>query len=494
MCLSALPAVLDPWFEEAPARGGGFSAALLAVRPRLVYNSAYPDDRNNGALWAGRGIGAAVSAGVELSVGPLSAALYPTFAYQGNSAVDLPVTTRPGFDSLTYAWRRIDWVQRYGTEPYTTIDPGQSVVRVDMAGFAVGASTENLWWGPGQRNSIIMSSSAPGFPHVFVGTSRPAMTPIGRVNAEFVWGRLAESEYFDTLSDNNERLFAGMTLTYEPRGLTGLQLGFNRAFTHVPDSVSNSQFIFGLFDPVLKEGLRTPENPEGQSPDDQIGSIFARWVLQPAQFEVYVEWSKADYNVNWWDFLHEPDAAQGYTMGFQKIVTRKTDWLRLTGELTHLNASTTFRTRGSGTPISYYTHARVIQGYTHNGQLLGAWIGPNSNSQYLGVDWIGRKFAAGGYLERVSRDVDIYHTRFADTHRRHGHDTELMYGVRGSLTRGPAALTWRAGSSIRSSRNFLRLSGVTGGEAFDYLREKNFSFELSGLIHVNSLLRKPAGT
>ena len=486
VCGDRAPRVLSPWLDDgadahAPIR-------LLPVRNLTVFNSAYPDERNNGAMWAGRGMSSAVSLGMRATYGPLTVQVAPVFAWQANGDVRLLDTTSVGpYSGLTQRIRRIDIPQRFGTNSFTTIAPGQSVIRLDVAGAALGVSTENLWWGPAQRNAIILSNTAGGFPHVFGGTGKPLKTPIGLFRMEGVWGRLDESEHFDTIPSNDERLFSGLTFTYEPRFLPGLQLGFNRVFTFLSDSVSTSDFIFRLFQPALKESLMTEENPTGSDPDDQIGSLFARWVLQPAQFEVYAEWAKADHNVDWWDLLNQPDHGQAYTLGFQKVFTKPDYWIRVNGELTHLNASTTFRSgRGGGVVVTYYVHSRLLQGYTHEGQLLGAWIGPGSNTQHIGADVVRQTFSVGGYVERVAHDVDAYYSRFAAVYTRHGHDTEFGVGTRGLFSFSNIGVSWRGGWNIRRNRGFIGLDGTNR----DYLVENNWSFELNGIAHPSQWLRK----
>ena len=49
-----------------------FDSAHLSAAPadqRITLNSAYPLDRNNGALWAGRGLSTAVNAGLSVKSG-----------------------------------------------------------------------------------------------------------------------------------------------------------------------------------------------------------------------------------------------------------------------------------------------------------------------------------------------------------------------------------------------------------------------------------------
>jgi hypothetical protein len=185
-------------------------------------NTAYPRGRNLGAVWAGKGVSTELRGGVTGRWGPVSAGFAPRVIYSQNK--DFPMVGRgtiEGYSPFAHGWHtiRIDWPQRFGADPFWTVDPGQSFVRVDAYGVGVGASTENLWWGPGIRNAIVMSNTAPGIPHVFLGTDRPRDIWVGRLEAEAIWGRLARSEYLVLAMDDEEVLFSGLALSLEPRWL-----------------------------------------------------------------------------------------------------------------------------------------------------------------------------------------------------------------------------------------------------------------------------------
>ena len=66
------------------------------------------------------------------------------------------------------------------------------------------------------------------------------------------------------------------------------------------------------------------------------------------------------------------------------------DALRLQAEHTYLEKSATSRDRPVGV---YYTSRAVLQGYTHDGRVLGAAIGPGASSHWLAVDYFGFYFA-----------------------------------------------------------------------------------------------------
>lgn len=466
--LACRTALTDPWLRTTPSQPTRPTLSLLPVTLRGELNTAYPVDRNNGALWAGRGLSTALSAGAELRWGPLSAAIAPQLIYQQNRDFEMVDTTFPGSSPYVYPWHgsTIDWPLRFGPDPFWTTDLGQSYARLDALGFAAGISNENLWWGPARRYPIIMSSVAPGFQHLFLGTSRPLDIAIGRLEAQAIWGRLQESRYFDENSQNDRRLFSGYALDFEPRWTPGLYLGITRVYvaTIPPQGLPTNEYFAFLDLPLDKQF--------GNRPGNGLGSLFARWALPESGFEVYVEWAREDYSVDLAEFLSEPDHSQAYTLGLQKVWTRQNRWIRFGWEQIHLQEAITFRSyRGN---VTYYVHGRVRQGYTHRGQLLGAYIGPGSDAQYLVLDIMRPRSTFGFYLERVRRDDDAYYQKRAQNYGFHGHDLELTAGTHGLLHLGPLRLDWRAAYSRRRNRNFLRLDGLN----WNFLKESNWTGEV----------------
>ena len=89
----------------------------------------------------------------------------------------------------------IDLPQRFGNSSFHIVDPGQSFVRADYRGAAIGISTEDIFWGPGIRQALLFDANAAGFPHLFVGTSHAIATPVGRFYAQLLYGRLQESRW-----------------------------------------------------------------------------------------------------------------------------------------------------------------------------------------------------------------------------------------------------------------------------------------------------------
>ena len=380
-------------------------------KARAYWNSDHPVMRADGAVWQGKGGTLQLAAGATLGYGPVTASFYPSFIVTQNREFEI-VDVPSGFNISPFGdpWYggAIDRPQRFGADGYSTFDLGQSSVRLDYGVLALGGGTENLWWGPAVRNGIVMSNSAPGFPHAFLGTSGPANIAIGKVQAQWIWGRLAESDYFDDDPDNDGRYVTGLVFDFEPAPIPGLYLGGSRLFYQLlPPGGLDFSDLFLVFQGVTKDSQSTPQNPTGNDERDQLISLFGRWVFPESGFEAYVEWARNDHARDLRDFVLQPAHSQAYTVGFQKVFELASPkLLRVHGEATHLELSKTLLDRPNPT---YYVHGIVRQGYTHRGQVVGASIGPGGNSQYLGIDLFANWGKVGGFFLREDHDLDAYY-------------------------------------------------------------------------------------
>ena len=431
-----------PWRDRlaaAPRAARLGAARLIAAETelRLFENSAFPSGQNDGAVWQGRGLTAALDAGGTLRWGPLTVEVRPTLVYTQNRAFPLAPVSAPGRTNYANPWHPrvngqggwIDAPQRFGTEAFWRLDPGQTSLRVDAAGVLAGFGWENLWWGPGVRNAIVMSNNAPGFPHAFLGTSRPRDVGVGHVEAQWVWGRLQGSGWSDSVVSDTARFITGLVGSFAPKALPGLTLGATRMFyAYLPPAGLGLSDYLLVLQGITKRGFATDSNPDGNDARDQLLSLFARWVLPESGFEAYLEWARNDHSWDLRDFMLEPEHSQSYTLGFQKVIQLSGDrLLRLGGELTHLERSPTFQVRAEPT---YYVHHLVREGYTQRGQVIGAGIGPGSNAQRLWGDVFTRWGRVGAFVGRQVHDNDAYYAQVQDYRR---NDVSLTIGVTGLL-------------------------------------------------------------
>ena len=453
--------------------GGGIRVRLRPLEVRSTANSAFPVDRSNGTLWSGRGLSSMGSAGVDVRFGPIKAAVAPNLAVHQNLDFEIQDTLGGNRSPFAYPWHggNIDWPQRFGNQSFSTIDPGQSYLRADVGRFSGGVSNENLWWGPSVRYPLILGNTAPGFAHLFLGTREPISLGVATLEAWVVMGELSESEYFDDDASNDRQRLSGIILTIQPRILPGLYIGGSGLFEATRETEeSGLSRIKGL--------LLNPFNFGGNVTGNGMGSLFARWIMPESGFETYVEWARNDGARDIEDLLLEPDHSQAYTIGFQKVTSTGAGELKVTGELTDLksNVVDVITQRGGGDGIgTFYTHDEVPQGHTHKGQLLGSWIGPGSDAQYLSVDLFTAHGRYGVFIERVRWDDDAYFRNRVHDYGFRGHDVEFTAGARVSRAIGDLQLDGMASWGHRKNRNFLGLDTVN----FDFLREHNLHVDLS---------------
>ena len=317
-------------------------------------------------------------------------------------------TGNPFADPFHVLPNSIDRPLRFGDSSFSTLNAGQSTLAVHTGAATFGVSTENEWWGPGIRNAIVLSDNAPGFAHFFARTGRPVLTAIGTFDGRLLLGTLRESSYFDDVSANDTRSFSGFALTWQPPGLEdGLALGVTRAVYRPVDG--RGDVLPHVFDAFLTFSGRPNDRPVNDSTQtlgpDQIYSLFGRWVFPESGFELYGEYSRTEFPASFRDLLEAPGHTQGYTLGLQwgRAMRGGQNAFRLQMETTYLERSTTFRDRPVGT---YYTSRAVPQGYTNQGRVLGAAIGPGSSSQWLALDYFGPTWEVGLFGERIRWNND----------------------------------------------------------------------------------------
>jgi hypothetical protein len=461
-----------PWASTLQPYTPESDPSFYLVKPalRLARNTAYPDDRNNGALWAGRGLGAELTGGLAFSWGALSGAFLPSFLYQENRGFQTITSVRPpGYSPHLYPWSpgAIDWPQRFGERHHHTFHPGQSYLQLSRRGFALTLSTENLWWGPAQQNPLLLGNTAPGFAHLALGTARPHDLRIGALEARVVWGRLEESPYFDGEVKNDTRLFAGLIAALQPYALPGLHLGFARAHILELDDLAAHRRILAPF-----WSMGGGDEAGGEHPGYQLVSLFGRWAFPDAGFEAYAEWASRARWSDLSDFIREPGRDQAFLVGFQYVVPAGPRWVRAYGEVVQLGGSPKLPREGG--PHSFYTDPRIRQGHTHRGQLLGAAIGPGSDAQILGIDLFTSWGRTGLFAERTRRDEDAYFTIWTRYYGRSAHDIALRGGLRQLFFLGDYSVGWTLSYEGRRNRNFIGLDGAN----WDLLHERNWGLQL----------------
>ena len=388
---------------------------LLDLGFKTHINSAYPRGYNDGPSWLGRGLTQEVNVGMRLKKGRFSLTFLPNIFYSQNLSFGLAPQIKKDVSPFSYQFAnkasvsyRIDWVQQYGKKAFGNFHLGQSELRYYDSFFTVGFGTQNFKLGPAIINPIILSRNAGGFPSLDLGTSRPVSLrlknmELGIFETKVVFGQLFESKYFDTFSENNTLFFTGMTVGYSPPFLPDLVLGFNKVlykqnkhFTPLDLSA-----LFWIFDQGINHDSILVKDSF-----DQMASLFVDWKFTEADLRIYLEWAKNDFSGDFIRIITEPEHARAYTLGLEKafdLPRGKVLYFMMEHSNLVRNQSWLYRANPP-----YYQHILVDQGYTHQGQLLGAGIGGGSMSQFLGLSLYDQKSLLGIDFQAIRFDDDYF--------------------------------------------------------------------------------------
>jgi hypothetical protein len=406
---------------------------------RVTHNNNFAWGQNDGALWQGRGLNQSFSMGIGVDYGPVKVVLRPNFVYSENRDFMInPVPARRGINKYAIARLYTDYPDRFGEDPISMMDLGNSFIQYENRGFVAGFSNQSMWTGPAVLNPLVLSNNAPGFLHGFVGTASPYAVPYGKVEFRWFWGGLRESEYFDEIEDNNLRFVSGLTLNISPDFVPGLHLGMNRTgYSYFPKDGLGTKEIFMVLRKIPDRTPGASDNVDPMKERFTMVTFFGRYVMPESGFETYIEWGRNDYNRESRDFLSEPALNRGYTFGFiKRFDVFKRQLLVANIELTQLENSSP----GSLHRLNniWYANDYIRQGFTHRGQVLGAGIGPGSSAQTLKLTYYDTWGYFGGSIGRTVYQNDrlynfwTYYANlqpFAWNTLRKLHEVEIHYGL-----------------------------------------------------------------
>lgn len=413
---------------------------ILPVTWQNQFNTDHPYSLNDGAMIPARGYQTMMSGGFYAKIGPLSIQLQPEIVLAENK----PFKTYQDFHTdqalaAYYGFKNIiDLPEYFPERPYKRFFWGQSSIRLTAGPVSAGISSENLWWGPGIRNSLLMTNSAAGFNHFTLNTVKPIRTPIGSFEGQIIGGRLDPSGFFGADTNlvvngnklyrtkrNDWRYINGMVFTFQPRWVPGLFLGLTRSFMGYHEDMDNR---FSDYLPVLSALFKKNNYGEGESKTagDELASVFIRWMLQKDHAELYFEYGREDHSYDLRDFLIQPDYSRAYILGMRKIIPLnkiKNTYIQVNIELTQLETNLTNTDRVG--PYNWYAHvAGIWQGYTNEGQPIGGGIGTGCDMQTATITWGKGLKSIGFQVERYVHNNDLFYQIIHDI-RAHWVDINL---------------------------------------------------------------------
>jgi len=413
-----------------------FAIKILPLSLQNDFNLNRPYGYNNSSLYPNRGLQTRLSGGFFIKASIFRLQFKPELVYAQNKTFETFADVQGGnnnpqlFNAYFGVVNGIDAPERFGNGPLTKLYPGQSKLTINIANIEAGISTENLWWGPGVQNAIMLSNSAPGFLHWTLNSALPLKTGIGSFQWQLIGGELRQSGYLPV--DTGKLIFghgllipksvikrymSAFTVNWHPKWVDGLFLGFTEYDYLNRDSAFHQRGFISKLVPVFTgssvkaNAITNAQNGDGQ---DFAFALNIRQVLTKYNAEIYFEWARNDRSGGLNDFLQEPEQANAYTFGGRRLFElAKYKFLQFKMELTHLQIPNTYLLRSEP---SWYVHLQAPQdGYTNQGRYVGAGIGPGGNSLMWDISYLNGLNSYGITMERLVHNNDLYYYAFSGT-------------------------------------------------------------------------------
>jgi len=418
--------VVDLDISTVNTRFGKNSKGKFLMMPAIAkfqYNSKYAFGVNDGVFIPNRGLQTILSPGAYLEYGPLSVQFQPELLMaQNKDYLGFPIEHQSTILYYYEYMNRIDMPERFGDKEYNQGYLGQSSIRFNFESYSVGVSSESLWWGPGRRNSLLLGNNAPGFVHFTANTRKPVQTKIGTFEGQFIAGFLRSSDFAPPLSNyifvqnfvyipkptDSKRYLSGLILTYQPKWVPGLFLGYGSVSQMYRKDLSALGDLLPIFNG--RKGPKSVYDPI-QEKRQQFSSGFFRWMSAEGHFEFYGEYGTRDNDRRLSDFMITPESGRAFTFGFSHLIDLKNPghYFQISSEMTQTGQTIREDIRDLKT---WYIHDYIVDGYTQNGQPLGVGNGPGSNVIFVELAWVNKMNRIGFQMERIVYNNDFYYYRF----------------------------------------------------------------------------------
>ena len=359
----------------------------------------------------------------------------------------------------------IDNFRQFGFNRIEETTLGQSRVGIKFKYIASGISNENIWWGPGKRNSLVFTNNAAGFKHYYLKTVEPIKSYIGSFEFSGVVGRLDTTRYTEidqellnacrpckVFKNLDEREIDGITINYQPKWVPNFYIGYaysRQFYRNAKDEIGETVNFFSK-----------------NLPKQEIGSIFFRFALPEDHAELYGEMGLPNEAPWPWKFFKER-MRPAFVFGATKLVPLKLfdSYLSLNVEFTQLQLMNPKDILyegypyAGGKPNSWYLSTIVKQGYSNNGQLMGSSIGPGSNNQSISLSWNKGYNKIGLFVERTVFNNDFYYSVYYNPYSSYGYGYYNRYWV---------DLTQRLELQLMPIKNLLLSASFTNTHALNY--------------------------
>ena len=401
---------------------GDFNISALPINILYNNNSTIPSGINQGSLIPNRGKQKLISSGFRLNwKNKISIQFAPEYQDAENIIFAKYPSNSTDWEQYYYFLNHIDLPEQQGTSAFKKWTPGQSSIKYHFNKLDIGLSTENKWWGPASFNPLVLGNNAQGFYHATIATNKPFKTSIGSFEGELISGILESSgfyppepnrlnvrlnEFLYQPKKEKSRYMTGLVYTYQPKWVPGLFVGLSKISMLYKDELSNGLDLIPL-EGFLGNKL-TPSESSGRKAS--MGSWFMRYLIPKEKAELYYEYGRNDESLHLSNIFQQTPYGRGFTAGLKKAYDLRKNWgmIQLGLEITTLSLPVASQVYTN--PASWYLHNYVRQGFTNKGKVLGAGIGPGSNSQTLFVQWLRGLNYAGVRVNRTIHNLDFYHS------------------------------------------------------------------------------------
>ena len=385
-------------------------------------NSLLPVSFNDGNMYPARGWQERYSIGVNLKLLIFDINYQPEKLTVQNMAQEYyPGNIADGnfmFKYFGMVANNIDNFRQFGYGRIEENTLGQSRAGIKFKYMAAGLSNENIWWGPGTRNSLVFTNNAAGFKHYYLKTVEPIKTYIGSFELAGVVGKLDTTKYTEidqellnvcrpckVFKNLDEREIDGITINWQPRWIPNFYIGYaysRQFYRHATNALGDTVNFFSK-----------------DLPKQEIGSMFFRFAMPDDHAEFYGEMGMPNEAPWPWKFFKER-VKPGFVFGATKLVPLKLfdSYLSLNVEFTQLqlmNPKDIFYPGYplvGGKPDSWYQSTIIKQGYSNNGQLIGSSIGPGSNNQSINLSWNKGYNKIGVFVERTAYNNEFSYVAY----------------------------------------------------------------------------------